>query len=655
MLLLACGSARSEPPHAIGAQALARLDLLPAFKPVVRVGSVSSYDRTGGNDDGFSGTYSFIRREPGGLVIADLKGPGVITRIWTPTPTDDPVDFFFDDEAAPRLTLKFRDLFSGRQAPFEAPLAGFGAGGFFCYVPMGFQRSCRIVVRAERLQFYQINYAICPEDAPVRTFQPVPDEQERAHLSEARRLLSASGEDIADFAAPPEAQVTRLRREVRLEPGGTAELFAWDQPGRLVGLRLTPALALARRQRDILLRITFDDEPEPAILCPAGDFFGYAWGRPATTSLLLGTSGDTAYCHLPMPFDRRAKIELVSEQAGGQACGLTAEIAVAAVGRSAGEGRLYALWRRENPTTPGEPFTFIDVRGRGHLVGCILQSQGLETGQTLYFEGDDRTTIDGEPAIHGTGSEDFFNGGWYDVPDRWEKRRCFPLSGCLAYQKHLGRTGGYRFMIADAYSFREHLQHTIEHGGNGNEVPGDYCATTYIYADRRPEPWPALPPVGQRGVVDPASARFVTGWSVPVHAFPFAHATLTKASEKIDDRDVRYLSLKADGGDWFGPPFISLVCDLPADGRYEIAIEALMGPAQGQVQLFADEAPVGEPIDLYAPARRLSGPVRLGALPLREGPNNVMLKIVGRNQAAAGLNLDLVAVVCTRQKEHGDR
>ena len=44
---------------------------------------LSSYDRTGGNDDGFSGKYSFVREEPGGLVIADLKGPGVVNRIWT--------------------------------------------------------------------------------------------------------------------------------------------------------------------------------------------------------------------------------------------------------------------------------------------------------------------------------------------------------------------------------------------------------------------------------------------------------------------------------------------------------------------------------------------------------------------------------------------
>src|SRR5215469_9287639 len=55
---------------------------LARLRPFVKVGSFSSYDRTGGNDDGFSGKYSFIRKEGDALVVAELQGPGVITRIW---------------------------------------------------------------------------------------------------------------------------------------------------------------------------------------------------------------------------------------------------------------------------------------------------------------------------------------------------------------------------------------------------------------------------------------------------------------------------------------------------------------------------------------------------------------------------------------------
>src|SRR5437764_45440 len=84
---------------ALGIAELTRLDQLPRLKQSVKVASFSSYDRTGGNDDGFSGKYSFIRKEGDGLVVAEMKGPGVIYRIWTPTPTDDPLEFYFDGEA----------------------------------------------------------------------------------------------------------------------------------------------------------------------------------------------------------------------------------------------------------------------------------------------------------------------------------------------------------------------------------------------------------------------------------------------------------------------------------------------------------------------------------------------------------------------------
>ena len=60
-----------------GIDSLYRLDRLGVMKQSIHVASISSYDRTGGNNDGFGGQYSFVRKEEGGLVLADLKGPGV--------------------------------------------------------------------------------------------------------------------------------------------------------------------------------------------------------------------------------------------------------------------------------------------------------------------------------------------------------------------------------------------------------------------------------------------------------------------------------------------------------------------------------------------------------------------------------------------------
>jgi len=74
---------------------LMRIDQLPRYRHHQLIDQESSYDRTGGNDDGFSGKYSYIRKEKGSLVLAELEGPGVVNRIWTPTPTEDTLLFYF--------------------------------------------------------------------------------------------------------------------------------------------------------------------------------------------------------------------------------------------------------------------------------------------------------------------------------------------------------------------------------------------------------------------------------------------------------------------------------------------------------------------------------------------------------------------------------
>jgi hypothetical protein len=649
LVIMASAASASLPLRAaapVGMEELYRLDRLPAFRTSVKVGSVSSYDRSGGNDDGFSGKYSFVRKDPEGLVLADLQGPGVIYRLWTPTPTDDVIEFLFDGESKPRLASRFRDLFLGKDPAFPRPLVGSGAGGYYSYVPLPFAKSCVVRVRAAKVQFYQINYALFAPDAGLASFDPDFTEAYLKQRQQACELWSgAGGRDITKFTAPPGDTVHTTRIAALLSPNSTTTVFDATEGGRIVGLRLSPASAIAGHARDLTLKITFD--AEEAVLCPLGDFFGYAWGAPAMRSLLAGTAGETNYCYLPMPFDRSARIEILSERAAPVE--LHAEVSHTATARAADEGRLHAIWRRENPTTLGEPYMFVQTTGHGHLVGVALQAQGFESGKTLFFEGDDETLLDGEDRIHGTGSEDFFNGGWYDVPDRWDKQISFPLSGSLGYAKHLGRTGGYRFFIGDAYAYAHSLRQTIEHSGEKNNIATDYCSVSYLYSDQPLNPRPALPDLTHRAVHDLREVIFPAWWQLPIHAWSFEHASLTRQKEKVDGEEVRFLSLTATNQDWFGPHFLAPVCEVPADGVYAISMEALRGPGQGMVQLFQDENPVADPVDLYASKRAKSGRLFLGRIHLAEGKNNLMFKLVGKNAEAAGLGLDLISLICARE------
>ena len=631
-----------------GIQDLYRLDRLPVLRESTHVASVSSYDRTGGNNDGFGGQFSFFRKEEDGLVLAELTGPGVITRIWTPTPTDDLLEFYFDGEDEPRIQVKFRELFMGTHPAFERPLVGFGAGGFYCYVPLPYKKSCKVFIRAERMQFYQINYATYPEDMVPASFSTSPRPEQRRHIEKAKALFGSVGADISAYVAPEGGPVERMSSRATLKAGETVTVLDVDRPGRIVGIRMGPAEALVEKKRDIVLRAYWDGDTEPAILSPAGDFFGYAWGEPAMKSLMAGTTDGVNYCYFPMPFDKSARIELSAEQSLDGPRSIEVEVLFVPVARKSNEGKFFALWRRENPTTKGKPFTFIETNGRGHLVGFVQQSQGLESGNTYFFEGDDQTTIDGELVIHGTGSEDFYNGGWYDVPGRWETRRSFVLSGCLAYKKHLGRTGAYRICLGDAYAYRKSILQTIEHAPTNNDLLNDYCGLTYLYSQERPTCAFVLPAPEAREVTDPTRIVFATWWNVPIYSFSLRNATLTKAGQTFDGREVRYLSMRAKDQGTFGPHSISFTCELPATGRYRVSLDAVRGPEQGNVQLFRDEVPVGPAVDLYAEEPQPAKEQYVGTLELEQGPNNLMFKIVGRNENAKGLGLDLTNIICEK-------
>ncbi len=631
-----------------GIQGLYRLDRLGVLKESIKVASVSSYDRTGGNNDGFGGQYSYVRKEKGGLVLADLKGPGIIYRIWTPTPTDDMLEFYFDGESQPSIQVRFRDLFLGRHPAFIRPLVGYGAGGFYSYVPLTYEKSCKVFVRAENFQFYQINYATYPEGTAIISSPKQPADEYGYHLEKARRLFESYGTDISSYSVPAGGRIERFNSKVRLKDREAMKIFDIDRPGRIVGIRISPPEALVDKERRVILRAYWDGNEEPAILSPAGDFFGYAWGKPATKSLLVGSANGVNYCYFPMPFDESATIELLSDRRLAKETELETEVLFVPVARRENEGRFYAIWRRENPTTKGKPFTFVETAGRGHIVGLIQQSQGFESGNTYFFEGDDQTTIDGELVIHGTGSEDLYNGGWYDVTGRWDSKRSFPLSGCLGYRKHLGRTGVYRFFLGDTYSYRKSVLQTIEHAPTGNVLLNDYCAVTFLYSLSRPTCEFDLPPAAQRKVIDPKRIVFATWWNIPISAFSYRDGSLTKKAEKIDGKNVRFLSLRAKGNDTFGHHFICFVCELPAPGKYKVSLDAVKGTSQGKVQMFMDEASVGPEVDLYAAERECALDEYVGTLNLAEGPNRLLFKLVGKHEESQALGLDLTNIICER-------
>ncbi len=648
-------NAQSEPTAVagtpvIGIDALIRLDLLPQLKSQVHTGLFSSYDRTEGNDDGFSGTYSFIRKEGDNLVIAEMEGPGVVYRIHMPGPQDGIMEFYFDGEATPRISMDIHDMVDGKHFPFLAPLVAGGVGGRYCYVPLTYQNSCKIIVKAPTFSFYDINYATYPKETIIPTFQNPPSDEWLKKVEKASAILNATGTDISEYLVSESTTIEKRTITKVLKPGVATELFKLKKPGRIVGLKIGPAKLFAGRDRDVVLNIYWDNNPKPAVSCPVGDFFGYSFGEPAVRSLFLGTAEDMNYVYLPMPFSQSARIELVNERNPSKPLQVQAEIQYAAAGKQPDEGFFHAYWHRENPCTDGKPFTYLNTTGNGHVIGVFLQSQGLVPGGTPFFEGDDLVTLDGILSIHGTGSEDSFNGGWYDVPARWEERASFPLSGCLDYKKYVSRTGGYRWMIGDTYVFRKNIDYTIEHGPEGNLEKTDYASTTFFYSAEPPSVQIALPAVAERRTRDINKIVFVPGWNVPTHSWSLNNAILEKRSDKVGDGRIRYFKMQATGKEVFGEHQISFIFDLPAAGKYRVSVKSIMGPDMGIMQMYQHDSPLGEPADLYAEELKTSPVILMGSVDAEEGDNVVYFQIAGQNPKSSGVSMSFLEIIFDLEK-----
>jgi hypothetical protein len=225
------------------------------------------------------------------------------------------------------------------------------------------------------------------------------------------------------------------------------------------------------------LRITWDDAGAPAVYAPLGLFFGSGQGPAPVRSLPVGIDGDRLYCYFPMPFASRALVELRNNGATTvQNIGYTIRYTPRATPQS-DVGRFCAAYRFEFPTTAGRDYTFLDETGIGHLVG-VVQSSRESRDKKLYLEGDERIYVDGNltPAIYGTGTEDFYNAGWYFAQGIFTR----PLHGS-PFEQDLSTNSVtcYRFFLGDVIPFTQSIHVGIEHGGANDEVTSTESVAFY--------------------------------------------------------------------------------------------------------------------------------------------------------------------------------
>jgi len=249
----------------------------------------------------------------------------------------------------------------------------------------------------------------------------------------------------------------------------------------------------ARRQ--VILRMYWDGEKSPSVEVPLGDFFGVGFGEQRDfVSLPLSRTSGGYNCYWPMPFHRAARWTLTNVSGAAFTAfwniDFTAERAL-----PKDVPHFHAQWRRENPTQPGRSYTILETRGVGHFVGTALFMRGLAPEGTLssplaFLEGDEEIVVDGTAtrAVAGTGTEDYFNGGWYFENGPFSG----PYAGAVIRDEATARVSAYRWHIEDAIPFKKSIRVAIEHGP-ANDVPADYSSVAYFYQREPHAPFPALP------------------------------------------------------------------------------------------------------------------------------------------------------------------
>jgi len=140
---------------------------------------VSSYDRTGGNDD-------YAKIEPGNTIkLLDTAGPGIITHIWITIASPEKyhlkklvLRMYWDDEASPSVEAPIGDFFGlglGDYFLFEStPLAVASDKALNSFFPMPFHKRARITVTNEGTAdvdafYFNIDYQSLRQDLPADT------------------------------------------------------------------------------------------------------------------------------------------------------------------------------------------------------------------------------------------------------------------------------------------------------------------------------------------------------------------------------------------------------------------------------------------------------------------------------------------------------
>ncbi len=476
LLLTGCsgGTKKSTVPYEALVKRLAdSAQMSDLTMPGARI--VTSYDRSGGNDD-----YShFLRAGPDGwMVLADLKGPGYISRFWSTGSKDGfkKIRCYFDGEKSPSVETTL-DEWCGTQEPLTPPLAGYEPYCWYSWLPIPFQKRLIIMEQApignEKL-YYQIAYNTLPAGQTVESFKLPLSPEAVAAIGEVKTSWNAHA------SIWPDSMQRKTTGNATLSPKKKQQILELSGPSVIRELQFTPdwsgfssPAAIEKALRGLIVRIYWDGNTAPSVEAPLGAICGSMWSRMRYQSLYFGMTNETLSLRFPMPFQSSATVEI--ENSGDTAVPVTITAVTELSAKS--QGYLHSGWKKSTAQAVGRPHTILQTDGSGKYVGCILGVRSLDQSWWV-LEGDELITVDGEktPGWKGTGLEDYFNGGWY-----YGNALASPLNGIVF--KALVRSVQYRIHQADPVSFTGSFNMIFERGPD-NASRAAFESVSFYYLER---------------------------------------------------------------------------------------------------------------------------------------------------------------------------
>jgi hypothetical protein len=299
----------------------------------------------------------------------------------------------------------------------------------------------------------------------------------------------------------------KVSPSVHIEAGKTFTLGEIKGPGCIQQIWMTPT----GNWRHSILRFYWDDETEPSVECPVGDFFACGWGKYCQISSLAVcvNPGSAFNCYWQMPFRKRARITLENVDQKGMTLYYQVNYTLTEVPKDA--GYFHAQFRRESPLKQKGLYTILDgVAGQGQYVGTYLAWEVHSPG--WWGEGEIKFFMDGDkefPTICGTGTEDYFCGSYnFETPTPDGKKRYTPFSTPYTGLAQVlppdqnevpgQRFGLYRWHIADPVRFDKDLKVTIQAlgwqtGGRYLPLEDDIASVGYWYQKEPHRQFPKLP------------------------------------------------------------------------------------------------------------------------------------------------------------------